>query len=123
MTIVDSSVWINFFNGFSTRESDHLDLILQTELVGIGDIILVETLQGFRSAQDYKIAEKVLRPLPVFDFLGSKRVLKGVENYQCSARGGSRFEKRLMLSSRVFALKKVIRCFFQIANLIRLFSI
>ncbi|NQV71565.1 PIN domain nuclease [bacterium] len=93
MIIVDSSVWIDFFNGASTRESDHLDLILRTEMVGMGDLILVETLQGFRSDQDYKIAEKVLRPLPVFDLLGPKRALKSVENYRMLRHRGITIRK------------------------------
>ena len=106
MTIVDSSVWIDFFNGPSTPESDHLDLILRTELVGIGDIILVETLQGFRSAQDYKIAEKVLRPLPVFDLLGSKRALKSVANYRMLRQRGITIRKTVDVIIATFCISE-----------------
>jgi len=49
MILVDSSVWIDYFNGYNTRETTELDLLLGVEPIAIGDIILTEVLQGFRS--------------------------------------------------------------------------
>jgi hypothetical protein len=42
MILVDSSVWIDYFNGKTTLETDYLDLILGKEIVIIADIILGE---------------------------------------------------------------------------------
>ncbi len=53
MILVDSSVWIDFFNGIENAETDKLNEVLGLEEVVIGDIILVEVLQGFRSDTDY----------------------------------------------------------------------
>lgn len=52
MTVVDSSMWIDFFNGVSTPEVERLDALLGESPVAIGDLILVEVLQGFRQDRD-----------------------------------------------------------------------
>jgi predicted nucleic acid-binding protein len=46
--LVDSSVWIDFFNGRSSRETDLLALLLRRRILLTGDLILAEVLQGFR---------------------------------------------------------------------------
>jgi len=77
MILVDSSVWIDYFNGYNTTETTELDLLLGVEPIAIGDIILTEVLQGFRSDKDYQIAywdldkkqiEKSLNPNPCLGF-------------------------------------------------------
>lgn len=45
MIIVDSSVWIDYFNGVDTAQTNKLDEIFGIDLIGIGDIILTEVLQ------------------------------------------------------------------------------
>jgi predicted nucleic acid-binding protein len=52
MILVDSSVWIDFYNGTITRETDFLDRALGETPIAIGDLILTEVLQGFRSRAD-----------------------------------------------------------------------
>lgn len=49
MIVVDSSVWIDHFNGTATRETEILDTLLGVEPIVIGGIILAEVLQGFRN--------------------------------------------------------------------------
>jgi predicted nucleic acid-binding protein len=82
MIVVDTSVWIDYFNGHSTLETATLDLALGEEAVAIGDLILVEILQGFRSAQDYKIAKKHLATLQQFNMLGLEIAIKAADNYR-----------------------------------------
>ena len=63
MIVVDSSVWIDYFNGAETRETGLLDGLLGIEPVVIGDLILAEVLQGFRADDDVRktIAGRVTR--------------------------------------------------------------
>ena len=42
MIIVDSSVWIDFFNGRETPQTNKLDALLSSEPIGVGDLILTE---------------------------------------------------------------------------------
>jgi hypothetical protein len=48
MVLADTSVWIDYFNGVFTWQTERLDLLLDTEPVALGDLILTEILQGFR---------------------------------------------------------------------------
>ena len=63
MIVVDSSVWIEFFNGVSTPEVDRLDALLGVTPLAIGDLILVEVLQGFRQDKDVATARQIFRSL------------------------------------------------------------
>jgi predicted nucleic acid-binding protein len=88
MVFVDSSVWIDLFNGTPTAECDTLDALLGRELVLIGDLILTEVLQGFRSEADYRSARALLEPVG-FRRLGGRTVaLAAADNYRyLRARG------------------------------------
>ena len=50
MILVDSSVWIAYFNGSNTRQADLLNDLRNREPILIGDLILTEVFQGFHSA-------------------------------------------------------------------------
>lgn len=88
MVVVDSSVWVDYFNGKATPESDLLDRLLGTEPVAIGDLILVEVLQGFRSDADYKTARDLLTSLTVHDMLGEARAILVAGHYRALRRKG-----------------------------------
>ncbi len=45
MLVVDSSVWIDYFNGRLTLETDLLERLLPTTRILIGDLIFAEGLQ------------------------------------------------------------------------------
>ena len=61
MIVVDSSVWIDFFNGAQTSEVERLDAVLGITPVAVGDLIVVEVLQGFRSDRDVAAARQLFR--------------------------------------------------------------
>jgi len=66
MWIVDSSVWIDYFNGKVTPQTDLLHAALGQRPIGLGDIILAEVLQGFRRQEDFEAARDALLRFPVF---------------------------------------------------------
>ena len=82
MILVDSSVWIDYFNGAETRETTLLDEFLSTDTICIGDIILAEVLQGFRSDKDYKLAKEMLTDLPIYQIMDPELALIGADNYR-----------------------------------------
>jgi len=65
MIIVDSSVWIDFFNGKRTSQTDWLDSSLGNTPIIMGDLILTEVLQGFQDDRDFRIARDLLLRFPV----------------------------------------------------------
>jgi predicted nucleic acid-binding protein len=93
MILVDSSVWIDYFNGRDTPQTDKLDELLEIELLGIGDLILTEVLQGFRVDKDYRTAKKVLTSLTVFNMLGLEIAIKSAENLRILRKQGITIRK------------------------------
>jgi predicted nucleic acid-binding protein len=88
MILVDSSVWIDYFNGVATPESDLLDQLLGREPVAVGDLVLAEVLQGFRDDADYRAARDLLVGLAVFELLGAVRAIRVAENFRALRKQG-----------------------------------
>jgi predicted nucleic acid-binding protein len=80
--VVDSSVWIDFFNGVNTPEVERLDALLGTSPMAIGDLILVEVLQGFRNDRDVATARQLFRAMPLLTMVGAQNAYKAAENYR-----------------------------------------
>lgn len=53
MVVVDSSVLIAWLRKMQTPQTDYLNRIVGNELVLLGDLILLEVLQGARSASPF----------------------------------------------------------------------
>ena len=72
MILVDSSVWIDFFNGRSTESVAILAQLLDEAAapLAIADLALFEVLRGFRFERDYLAADRVLRALDVIPIGG-----------------------------------------------------
>jgi predicted nucleic acid-binding protein len=88
MILVDSSVWVDYFNGRDTPQVSRLDLYLESELLGIGDLILTEVLQGFRQDKDYQRAKQLLTSLTVFGFLGTDMAIASADNFRSLRKRG-----------------------------------
>lgn len=95
MIVVDSSVWIDFFNGVSTTEVERLDGLLGVTPIAIGDLILVEVLQGFRNEKDVATARQLFRSLAPLPMLGARNAWKAAENYRDLRRCGITVRKTI----------------------------
>jgi predicted nucleic acid-binding protein len=82
MILVDSTVWIDFFNGRKNTETSLLDEALSSDTICIGDIILAEMLQSFRCDKDYRAARELLLELPIFQIMTPELALIGTDNYR-----------------------------------------
>jgi len=64
MVIVDTSVWIDFFAGKHTKNTDHLRKIIEdSEDICICGLIMTEILQGFRSEKEFEKVKIILSGL------------------------------------------------------------
>lgn len=93
MIVVDTSVWIDYFNGKDTPEVQVLDNALGVEAVAIGDLIALEILQGFKQDKDYKLAKELISALTIYDMLGATAALKCAENYRSLRKKGITIRK------------------------------
>ncbi len=104
MIVVDSSVWIDYFNGKTTKQTDTLDSVLGNELVVIGDIVLTEVLQGFRSDRDFSKAKKLLDSLILKPMLGKEMAIKSAENHRSLRKKGVTVRKTIDVIIATFCI-------------------
>ena len=82
MILVDTSVWIDYFNGIENEQTESLDRLLSEETVLIGDIILIEILQGFDSDKEFRLAKQALDPLDCVHLGGKSLAIKAASNFR-----------------------------------------
>ena len=82
MILVDSSVWVDYFKGTVTPQTEALDRLLGTEPLAIGDLILTEVLQGFDDERDFNQARKMLTSLTVVKLGGQEIAVQAARNFR-----------------------------------------
>ena len=88
MILVDSSVWIDYFRGTATSQSDRLDTLLNSETLLIGDLILMEVLQGFYSDRDFNRARTLLSHIVLVELGGEEIAIQAARNFRALRRIG-----------------------------------
>ena len=102
MIIVDSSVWIDYFNDRDIPEVATLDRLLETELLAVGDLILVEVLQGECQDKDYQTAKRLLTSLTVFEMLGTEMAVNSADNFRTLRKKGITVRKTIDVTIATF---------------------
>ena len=105
MIFLDSTVLIDYFNGTNNWQVDVLDSILGEELVVIGDYVLTEVLQGFRSDKDYQKARTILLSFPCFDIGGKEIALQSAKNYRTLRKKGVTVRKTIDTMIATFCIE------------------
>lgn len=95
MILVDSSVWIDYFNGNKTSQTNWLDSSLGNTPIIIGDLILTEVLQGFQSDKDFKTASDLLLHIPFMPMVGYDIALKSATYYRLLRKKGITVRKTI----------------------------
>jgi hypothetical protein len=104
MIVVDTSVWVDYFNGVSTPHTDLLDRLLLQEHILIGDLILTEVLQGFRNDADFRKARVLLDTLEFSPMLGKEIALQSAQNYRKLRRTGATVRKTIDVIIATFCI-------------------
>jgi predicted nucleic acid-binding protein len=97
MVIVDTTVWVDYFQGVENPETEWLNTELDRQRLGLADIILCEVLQGVRDDMVAKEVERRLLNLQVFDTGGVAVAREAARNYRA-------------LRSRGHTVRKTIDC-------------
>jgi len=104
MMVVDSSVWIDYFNGTETRQTSHLDSLLGRAPILIGDLILTEVLQGFQNDKDFRTAKDLLLRIPFMPMLGRELALDSAANYRRLRKSGVTVRKTIDVMIGTFCI-------------------
>lgn len=82
MILVDSSVWIDLFRGSDTPQANALANLLRYRRVAVGDLILAEVLQGFRSQRDFERARREMDTARFVEIGGARAAIEAARNYR-----------------------------------------
>ncbi len=95
MLVVDSTVWIDYFNGAENPQTDYLERIADQVPILIGDLILAEVLQGFRDDADFEKARRAFSKYLQVEMVNSNLALQSARNYRLLRRKGITVRKTI----------------------------
>jgi predicted nucleic acid-binding protein len=104
MILVDTSVWIDYFNGRPSWQTDRLDDFLSRVPIMVGDLILTEVLQGFRSDEDYQTAKAFMQALVFRSMGGDTMAVQSAENYRHLRKAGATVRKTIDVIIATFCI-------------------
>jgi predicted nucleic acid-binding protein len=95
LILVDSSVWIGYFKGDITPQTEMLDRLLGREDLVIGDLILVEVLQGFAEEPEFQQAREVLASVAIVELGGRQIAIQAARNFRMLRKLGVTVRKTI----------------------------
>src|SRR5690554_7262260 len=106
MILVDTSVWIDYFNGFTNPHTDLLDASIVQGSVAIGDLIFLEILQGIRNDKQYRQTKQSLMALDQYEMFGKDMAAKCADNYRALRKKGITIRKTADVAIATFCIEK-----------------
>jgi hypothetical protein len=106
MILVDSSVWIARLKGQETAATVRLQTLVAHEPVLIGDLILLEILQGARDEAHAARIERDLRRYPIVPLLDADLASRAARNYRLLRRIGVTLRKTADLIIGTYCIER-----------------
>jgi len=97
MILVDSTVWIDFFNGQITPQTDFLADMIVSQPILVGDLILGEVLQGFQNETHFEKALNAFGKFQQVSLVTPELAVQSAINYR-------------VLRTKGFTVQKTIDC-------------
>ena len=95
MLVVDTSVWVDYFNGLENPQTDYLHANLDQIPILIGDLILAEVLQGFRHDLDFEKVRRALSKYSQAGMVSSELAVQSARNYRFLRQKGVTVRKTI----------------------------
>ena len=105
MVIVDTTVWVDYFQGVENPGTVWLNTELDRQRLGLTDIILCEVLQGVRDDAAAKEVERSLLKFEVFNTAGVTLAREAARNYRALRSRGHTVRKTIDCLIATFCLR------------------
>jgi predicted nucleic acid-binding protein len=105
VVIVDTTVWVDYFQAAENPETEWLNTELDRQRLGLTDIILCEVLQGVRDDVVAKEVERRLLKFEVFDTGGVMVAREAARNYRALRSRGHTVRKTIDCLIATFCLR------------------
>lgn len=97
MTVVDSSVWIDFLRGRCAGHVARLRTLLGSSEIIVGDLMLCEVLQGLESERAVQEVESLLRRFDIVPMASEAIAVKAARNFRLLRGRGITIRKTIDL--------------------------
>ena len=104
MIVVDSSVWIGHFRDTANVAVAKLRAIADVDTIIVGDLVLLEVLQGTRDEQHADTVERHLRAFDVRSMLDDRLGVAAARNFRVLRSRGITVRKTIDLVIATFCL-------------------
>jgi hypothetical protein len=95
VTIVDTTVWIDYLGGAVNSHTEWLDLQVERQRLGLTDLILCEVLQGIRDESAFRRVRRELSRFAIFPTGGEELAVASAQNYRLLRRHGYTVRKTI----------------------------
>jgi predicted nucleic acid-binding protein len=95
MLAVDTSVWVDYFNGVENPQTDFLHAVLDKTPILIGDLILTEVSQGFRHNPDFEKVRRTLARFTQANMVDIALAVQSARNYRFLRQKGVTVRKTI----------------------------
>lgn len=109
MMLVDSSVWIGYFNGTATPQTHFLRDMLDRDEILVGDLILCEVLQGFRHDKHAAAARELMLGFHYRNIGGRDVALRAADMYRALRAQGVTVRKTIDVLIGSFCILNGVR--------------
>lgn len=94
-TLLDTSVWIDFFRGTPTPQVALLEQVVRQGRAVLGDLILCEVLQGIEDEREFTLVLDLLMAFPILSMGGPDLAVASARNYRRLRRHGFTVRKTI----------------------------
>jgi len=105
MVIIDTTVWIDYFNGTATPETEWLDREAERRRLGVLDLCVCEILQGLATDQEAARVLRYLRRFEIFETGGIDLAAAAAHNYRQLRQRGRTVRKTIDCLIATFCLR------------------
>lgn len=106
MILVDSSVWIAHLRGQETASTGRLAAAAEREPLLVGDLILLEILQGARDEAHAARVERLLRRYAIVPLLNADLAPRAARNYRILRERGVTIRKTADVIIGTFCIER-----------------
>ena len=104
--LVDSSVWIELLREKSTPQVASLRQLIDDDDILVGDLILLEVLQGARNEEDARRFEEALLEFPVVSLSNPELAIAAAANYRFLRSHGVTVRKTIDIVIGTFCIER-----------------
>ena len=105
MIVVDTTVWVDFFRRRDTAQTAKLRSLIGRGLILVGDVVLLEILQGVRDDAEATRVEQMMRTHTVEAMLSPAAATKVAANYRALRAKGITVRKTIDMIIGTFCIE------------------